>query len=503
VAVIVLHVWALLLIADGAPNLNIVDDMTGEGQWNENVDLTVSIAAVDEDKEGIKNMKEQNTSATIILGGSKGSHTIESVSSTSFCQDGLPPLPSIRFASSGCHFHNPSSLLVCGGRENLFSLSSSCLLYTQDKDSWEEAWTLPRAVAGAATICMEDRMILLGGVHEEDYYQGEDTEGGDYYDYSTEVVSSQVLEFDMRDAIWREGPGLPEPSQGGCGLAWEGSMMVIGGKNDKDCSFGSDKVLVQTDRDGSWADGPRMKHSRFHHGCVIMEIFGQKGVVVAGGLGTGSFGDSVEFLPLQTDMMAAEWAALPKLGFPHPNLPILGQLGGRLFVHGGGGFPYPGGEDKTEVLMDRGWRSISGLGITRSFGLGISVPARWMNTCRMEPNFGIHSYYRKQGQARLNKEFWFCHGEKLEVPFLSPNDKYSVAAGCTVPGCQFSQVPTHLTTAGTFGCKVQDRSRVRCEISCKEGYRPWKGEHSSICTREKGGWRNRFLECYKEEGEHD
>jgi N-acetylneuraminic acid mutarotase len=137
-----------------------------------------------------------------------------------------------------------SSIMVCGGRENLLSLSSSCWLYTKDKDTWEEAWTLPRAVAGAATICMENRMILLGGVMEEDYYQGEDIEGGDYYDYSTEVSSSLAFEFDMRTKSWKEGHSLPEALQGGCGLAWEGRMVVTGGKNDENCSYGTDSAYV-------------------------------------------------------------------------------------------------------------------------------------------------------------------------------------------------------------------------------------------------------------------
>ena len=182
---------------------------------------------------------------------------------------------------------------------------------------------------------------------EEDYYQGEDIEGGDYYDYSTEVSSSLAFEFDMRTKSWKEGHSLPEALQGGCGLAWEGRMMVTGGKNDKNCSYGTDRVLMWDETIGSWTDGPRMNHPRFYHGCIIMEIAGQKGLVVAGGIGLGSYGDSVEFLPIFRDELAHAWTALPKLSFPHPNLPTLGQLGGRLFVHGGGGFPYPGGEDKT------------------------------------------------------------------------------------------------------------------------------------------------------------
>ena len=128
-------------------------------------------------------------------------------------------------------------------------------------------------------------MILLGGVTEEDYYQGEDKDSGDFYDYSTEVATDQVLEFDRKNEIWTEGSSLPEPLQGGCGLAWEGKMMVMGGKNDKECSYGTRRVLLWDEESRMWTDGPRMNHPRFHHGCAIMEMDGQIGAVVAGGLG--------------------------------------------------------------------------------------------------------------------------------------------------------------------------------------------------------------------------
>ena len=73
-------------------------------------------------------------------------------------------------------------------------------------------------------------MILLGGVMEEDYYQGEDIEGGDYYDYSTEVSSSLAFEFDMRTKSWKEGLSLPEKLQEGCGLATDQIECLCGMK---------------------------------------------------------------------------------------------------------------------------------------------------------------------------------------------------------------------------------------------------------------------------------
>ena len=44
-------------------------------------------------------------------------------------------------------------------------------MYSSEKESWEEDDSLPVSVAGAATVCQEDRMIMIGGVVEEDYYQ--------------------------------------------------------------------------------------------------------------------------------------------------------------------------------------------------------------------------------------------------------------------------------------------------------------------------------------------
>lgn len=333
---------------------------------------------------------------------------------------------------------------------------------------------------------------------EEDYYQGEDREGEDFYDYSTEVASDQGLEFEMKVKKWKEGPSLPEPLQGGCGIAWEGKMMVIGGKNDRECSFGTDRVLLWDEERRMWTDGPRMNHPRFHHGCAIMEIDGQKGVVAAGGLGLENFGDSVEFLPIFSDGLAEKWTHLSKLSFPHPNQPIVGQLGGRFVVHGGGGFPYPGGEDTTEVWINGTWMPISNLGIARSFGLGISVAENWMETCRMEPNFGIHPYHRLQGQAWLDNKLWFCKDDKLEIPFESKDHENPPVSSCTVPGCQFAQVPGHFMKKGTFGCQVQNMTQVMCQISCKPGYKPWAGEHSSVCTRNGNGFQNKFLECSQE-----
>ena len=96
---------------------------------------------------------------------------------------------------------------------------------------------------------------------------------------------------------------------------------------------------------------------------------------------------------------------------------ISSQVGGHLAVVGGGGFPYPGGEDTAEVLTEaQEWRAFRYPGVDRAFGVGIQVkpckvsqfvdsstqvPASVTENCEMEPNYGSHEYFRKQHEERL------------------------------------------------------------------------------------------------------
>ena len=53
---------------------------------------------------------------------------------------------------------------------------------------------------------------------------------------------------------------------------------------------------------------------------------------------------------------------------------VSSQVGGHLAVVGGGGFPYPGGEDTAEVLTEaQEWRAFRYPGVDRAFGVGIQV----------------------------------------------------------------------------------------------------------------------------------
>ena len=192
------------------------------------------------------------TTSTLILGGNKTEFVTESVGRRTVCHDPIPPFPRIRFASSGCYLATPRpSILVCGGRQDLFSLSSECWQYSGQTGQWQQTDSLPVAVAGGATVCQGDSMMIVGGVVEEDYYQ--DT--GDYYDYSTEVASNGVLQYEVGVGKWEVGDSIPEPRQGACAVSFQGQIILTGGKNDKDCGYGTHTVWTRNNKSHKWREG--------------------------------------------------------------------------------------------------------------------------------------------------------------------------------------------------------------------------------------------------------
>ena len=229
--------------------------------------------------------------------------------------------------------------------------------------------------------------------------------------------------------------------------------------------------------------------------------------MVIGGLGPDNLGDSVEFLSTNKELEVMTWAIFHKLERPHPNQPIVSLLGGSLAVIGGGGFPYPGGEEMIETLTTDGWRSFKHVGVDRSFGLGIQVPASITHQSEMEPNFGGHSYFRRKGEASLRDQVWFCHGERLCLPLASDEDRHEVnnlVKSCTVPGCHYTGLPRYvkfyfqpqnlilrdLVTRAVTGleCGLVTRDLVQCEVSCAPGHRAPGGLTTSSCIRGTGTW---------------
>ena len=71
----------------------------------------------------------------------------------------LSPLPEKRRAGLFSQL-NESSLLYCGGRKSLLEINTECWTYT--KDSWEAIEPLPRAIAGAASLGLGNKVWVFG-----------------------------------------------------------------------------------------------------------------------------------------------------------------------------------------------------------------------------------------------------------------------------------------------------------------------------------------------------
>ena len=237
-----------------------------------------------------------------------------------------------------------------------------------------------------------------------------------------------------------------------------------------------------------------MNNARFHHACMITSYRDDVGVMVLAGLGPHNDGDSVEFLSISGDINNNHWILLPRLSSPHPNQPIAGHISGLAFLIGGGGFPYPGGEDKAEILTDSGWEQFKHVGVDRSFGTGIQVPSELLETCSMEPNFGHHHYFRRQGEKMLESVFWFCDGDTLITPLETGGQ--GLVSRCTVPGCQYYQIPENLLTRASLNCAVDDHLQsVSCQLQCSPGFTPRDNISSSSCDRLSQSWDKTYLEC--------
>ena len=101
------------------------------------------------------------------------------------------------------------------------------------------------------------RRLLSGKCHLQNFgpsffiLQDKNTE--DYYDYNTEVATSQVLLYDFKSQKWDYGTSFPESIQGACGGSIDNMIIVTGGKNDRECSYGTDNVWIK--KDSEWMKG--------------------------------------------------------------------------------------------------------------------------------------------------------------------------------------------------------------------------------------------------------
>ena len=164
----------------------------------------------------------------------------------------------------------------------MFCRHSSCWRLDLLTNTWSRAASLHRERDQAASVALGDRMMVLGG-------QGLD---------STGLATSEVEIYHTKNDSWTLRPdlALPEGRFSFCAVPLNTTaVMVLGG-------WGSEgplsEVTILDMETGQWRPGPDMTTPRYGHTCLLTELAGRLGVLMAGGALTGK---KVEFLDLQTN----------------------------------------------------------------------------------------------------------------------------------------------------------------------------------------------------------
>lgn len=169
----------------------------------------------------------------------------------------------------------------------MFCRHSACWRLDLSTNTWSRAASLQQERDQAASVALgEGRMLVVGG-------QGE--QGG-------QVATTQVEIYSAANDSWTLRPdlALPEGRFSFCAVALSPqSVMVLGGWGGEGGRAGPlSQVSVLDLETAQWRPGPALTTPRYGHTCLLTELAGRRGVLVAGGALTGK---QVEFLDLQTN----------------------------------------------------------------------------------------------------------------------------------------------------------------------------------------------------------
>ena len=145
----------------------------------------------------------------------------------------------------------------------------------------------------ASSVSLGDKMVVIGG-------QSTDEDGG--------LTTSQVEVYDPLEDTWtlRDDLAMKEGRFSFCAVPLNStSLMVLGGWGSTGPLASVQVLDLET---GEWTDGPEMTRARYGHTCLMTEMGGRPGVMVAGGALTGKV---VEFLDLTT----GEWEDIAETNY--------------------------------------------------------------------------------------------------------------------------------------------------------------------------------------------
>lgn len=278
-------------------------------------------------------LENDNSSLVMVIGGetiasreNEHSTSVEIVTAAGLCRfPGVPDLPEGR--GKLCAAYDPAgAVIVCGGGERFWRPNANCWqLLAGATATWEE---IPQMypVHGAAVAFYKGKFWVLGG-----------STGDDGYDHT---ITDKVQAYNPVEREWSVETSLTSPRHKACAVAIDNDIVVTGGT-----SLGLGKVKpawlaeigtrTSEKYDGkTWSSLPSLSRAKVEHGCAVVSINGDRGILVVGGA-TGA--DKVEFLNWQTQ---DQWRTLGRLNRGRGMMPGVGFIGGKLSVIGGYSWPH-------------------------------------------------------------------------------------------------------------------------------------------------------------------
>ncbi|CAB4063150.1 KLHL2_3 [Lepeophtheirus salmonis] len=252
--------------------------------------------------------------ALLVIGGRSDTYgvlsSVELITAQGVCRGAVPPLPQMRWKLIVIAIGR-DSVLACGGAGQYGDSKGDCwLMEFNPSPKWKETQSMKLPRDSAAVAYESNKVYVLGGsLGKLNGY----TDVIDVYDPQTEKWGNKG--FHMTS---------PRHSHCAVGLG-NGSIFVTGG-------YGGLSLAERFDiADNKWTALPELNPVRAQHGCALVDLHGEQGVIIVGGDSGGTRLGDVRFLSLKTSV----WSKVAELNTARWGRPGVGVVGGRITVSAG------------------------------------------------------------------------------------------------------------------------------------------------------------------------
>ncbi len=201
--------------------------------------------------------------------------------------------------------------MTCGGVNIFGNPKPDCWILGFDPEPyWSEGPKMNVARDAAAWAFDDNFLFVFGGSL------------GKLNDYTDSVEMYHTV-----TGNWLEGPPMSSSRYSHCAVGLgNGSIIVTGG-------YGGLNVVERLDiESGRWSQLPELNPVRAQHGCALVTLHGEEGIMVVGGDSGGTRLKDVRFLPLDNPV---EWKRVADLNTARWGRPAVGEVGGRISVAAG------------------------------------------------------------------------------------------------------------------------------------------------------------------------